>query len=71
MIIIIFFAAKKGEGAGEDEAEPKRPTDSVVPPEGANEITGGRTNARSVSRRGGRVQDPRSREHTDKANYAE
>lgn len=25
----------------------------------------------SVSRRGGRVQVPRSREHTDKANYAE
>ena len=38
-------AAERGESDGGDKTEPHRLTDSVVPPEDANEISGGRTNA--------------------------
>lgn len=47
MIVIISFspssAARAGEGAGGDKVEPQPPTGVLVPPEEANEITGGRT----------------------------
>lgn len=41
-------AANRGESAGADRAEPQRLTDSVVPPEDANEISGGRTNTHKL-----------------------
>lgn len=37
--------AEGGENAGEGKTEPQRQTESVAPPEDANEIVGGRTNA--------------------------
>lgn len=41
--------AQRGESDGRDKTEPQRLTDSVVHPEDANEISGGRTNARKHS----------------------
>lgn len=38
-------AAEGGENAGGGKTEPQRQAESVAPPEDANEIVGGRTNA--------------------------
>lgn len=38
-------AAEGGENAGGGKTEPQRQTESFAPPEDANEIVGGRTNA--------------------------
>lgn len=42
-------AANRGESAGADRAEPQRLTHSVVHPEDANEISGGRTNTHKLN----------------------
>lgn len=44
-ITISSSAAEGGENAGGGKTEPQRQTESVAPPEDANEIVGGRTNA--------------------------
>lgn len=42
---VLFSVAERGKDDGGDKTEPQTLTDSLVPPEDANEISGGRTNA--------------------------
>lgn len=62
--------AQRSESDGGDKTEPQRLTDSVVHPEDANEISGGRTNAHKHS-----FQERRpytnSHEHINKRNSTE